>query len=362
MALNQVNMNAPQQVQKQQTPQKDWKDYLLEGLQIANGITGVYSNVTTAKRNNAELEAQNDARNGISSAKEYNAMVMSGMQPTAEGGDDTIPVNVRQGDDVRTQFLKKSIAPKQTAQELIYGTGPKGEKVAVAWDKTGPLPKDFKPWVEPKAPELTTVETVDENGKPVTKIVPKVAGGTFIRPAKEDDGKIMPSQAAQQIGVYDSASDQLTKLADEWKSKVGTFSGAAQFFPGTDASKYNDARDVAAQNIGLILEGGKLTESDLDRYKAMLPSSGDGPERAQQKIDRLQWLIANKKENSIAGAKNAGFNTQGFESNQKPTVSVDLGSRASGQATAAPAQPKMPSQIMQNGHIYKLNVKTGKYE
>lgn len=125
-------------------------------------------------------------------------------------------------------------------------------------------------------------------------------------------GHVLPAGEASQVGQYDAALSQLDNLAKQHGLKTGVMSWLTQHLPGTDAAKYEDLRKVAAQGIGYILEGGKLTESDLVRYMEMLPAPTDSLDRAQNKVDALRRDIAGRKTSKLEGLGKAGYNVSGF--------------------------------------------------
>jgi hypothetical protein len=123
----------------------------------------------------------------------------------------------------------------------------------------------------------------------------------------------VPSEVAGNIGKFDSAVQLVDDLDKAWNEKTGTFSGITQWLPNTDSGKYNDQAKVAAQTIGSILEGGKLTDNDYSKYLAMLPAPGDSQDTKNNKIATLKRQIDLKKKGSIAGLEQAGYNTKGFK-------------------------------------------------
>lgn len=171
---------------------------------------------------------------------------------------------------------------------------------------------------------------------------------------KETEGKPVASEVAQRIGTLDAASQQVDQLESDWRNKTGVFSGFTQFAPGTDAAQYRDSAKLAAQGIGQIIEGGKLTDSDYDRYLGMMPTAGDSKERAQEKFDRLRNYIVSRKKTSIEGARQAGYNTAGFTDTPTPKPS----NLSTGTATAAPKKDyKAGDERTIGGKRYKMNDK-----
>jgi hypothetical protein len=148
--------------------------------------------------------------------------------------------------------------------------------------------------------------------------------------AEKAQGAQVPAGEAGQVGQYDAALQMLDGLEKERHDKTGMLSGIAQYLPGTSAAEYSDAVKQAAQTIGTILEGGKLTDADLDKYAQMLPSAGDGAERAAEKVRRIREAIQSARAAKISGLKAGGFNTSGFSA---PT-STQSGGAAPKNATA----------------------------
>lgn len=121
-------------------------------------------------------------------------------------------------------------------------------------------------------------------------------------------GKILPASEAANVGGIDAAVGMLDQLMQTRGEKTGWASGVMQYVPGTDAAQYTDAQRAAAQTVGTILEGGKLTESDLARYMTLLPTAGDGEERARAKIENIKTLLAQKRAGVLGAMGGAGYN------------------------------------------------------
>lgn len=136
-------------------------------------------------------------------------------------------------------------------------------------------------------------------------------------------GAQVPATEAAQIGGLDAARGALKDLMASFKDNTGALSGLTSHLPGTSASKYADKLDVTAQVVGSLLEGGKLTEDDLKRYREMLPQPGDGKDRAAAKVGNILTLLEKQKRGKVDGLAKAGFNTGGFQ--QGPEL--DIGKR-----------------------------------
>lgn len=110
-----------------------------------------------------------------------------------------------------------------------------------------------------------------------------------------------------------SAQGELKKLHNAFKSDTDWTSTISRFFPNTDAKRFKNKSVVAAQVIGKILEGGKLAEGDLARYKAMMPLETDSDATAQSKVDTLISMIEADRQGRILGLGQAGFDVSGFQ-------------------------------------------------
>lgn len=118
---------------------------------------------------------------------------------------------------------------------------------------------------------------------------------------------------ASQVGGYDAALkvvDKLDKGYDKLASAKG--SGIKSYIPGTDSNLYEKDRDVAAQTIGTILEGGKLSDRDYPRYRKMLPGPEDTNSQKKEKVDALKQLIAIKRNGEVGGLGDAGYDVSGY--------------------------------------------------
>lgn len=141
----------------------------------------------------------------------------------------------------------------------------------------------------------------------------------------QNEGKQLAAGTAVSLGELGTAIDQLNEVKEAWqKSASGTGSGLKSMFRGTEANEYEDLRDVAAQTIGGILEGGKLTNEDYERYKSMLPSPWDTESKALGKVENIRNLINLRKEGSIKALGATGYNIEGMRKreNAPPPVKV----------------------------------------
>lgn len=158
--------------------------------------------------------------------------------------------------------------------------------------------------------------------------------------------KLVNSEVAQGIGKYDAADTILNDLEKNWNARAsGRGSSLTQFIPGAAANLYSNSADMAAQNIGQILEGGKLTDSDYERYKKMMPTASDTAEQAKNKFAEIKRQMAEKKRGSITGAKQAGYNVSGFPEPATLPTGLEVTSRDQPGSGTAVAGPKVAPKV-----------------
>ena len=131
-------------------------------------------------------------------------------------------------------------------------------------------------------------------------------------------GPTVPATEAANIGELKAARKSLAELRKSFHDKTGMVSGVTQYLPGTSAALYADEAFAAAQTIGSILEGGKLTDADFPKYQRMLPQAGDSRERADAKVSLLARMLDEREKGKVEGLTAAGFSTGGFKEMQGP--------------------------------------------
>jgi hypothetical protein len=164
---------------------------------------------------------------------------------------------------------------------------------------------------------------------------------------EKKSGTQVPGSVAAELGQFDSAvamADDAMKSYMEKASSPG--SSVKSWLPGSDANQYEKERDVTAQAIGTILEGGKLTEQDYDRYKAMLPSPIDTNQIAQTKITAIKNLIEQRRKGKIQGLAQTGFDVSGVQQ-REPTGFAKAGAGGGIMPEAVASTPKITPQDAQ---------------
>lgn len=161
-----------------------------------------------------------------------------------------------------------------------------------------------------------------EDNQANAKVMQALAKGASDR---AENPKLPPGQVAE-VADYKSAAKAADQLFADFESSdlggiMSKVEGKASDATGADlgaVSRYNDKANTAAQTIGLALEGGKLGEADLPRYKAMMPQPGDSIERAQAKRDNLKRALADKAAGRSTEWLRAGYKVPGADTPSIP--------------------------------------------
>lgn len=141
------------------------------------------------------------------------------------------------------------------------------------------------------------------------------------------NGKSLPASEAVALGGANSAYQALGdagKVFEANQNISGPFQGMlsrgmAKFEigdTGKRAKSFDAQMKSNAQTIGKSLEGGKLTDQDIERYKDMLPNLNDSPEAAKDKIAILQNMIAQRQKADAAALGQAGYNVKNIQTSE----------------------------------------------
>jgi hypothetical protein len=111
------------------------------------------------------------------------------------------------------------------------------------------------------------------------------------------------SDTETAVGILDN----LDETIDLHKGKMGPVNGwAAMRNPyDTDAQDFQAQVMTAAQVIGKSLEGGKMTDQDIQRYAKILPQITDTPAVAKRKLRSIKGLLKNVQSNQMEFYRNA---------------------------------------------------------
>ena len=118
----------------------------------------------------------------------------------------------------------------------------------------------------------------------------------------------LPASEAVALGGADAAVKAIDALGADWDKLASEFgSGVKQFVPGTDANLYMPSLNTTTQVVGKYLEGGKLTDADVPKYRAMMPQPQDTEAQKRAKVNALKRLIENKRAEESKSLKGAGY-------------------------------------------------------
>lgn len=124
-------------------------------------------------------------------------------------------------------------------------------------------------------------------------------------------GKILTSAKAAELGQFESAEGALDEIKLKF-DKLGPGAALTQFLPATDASRFETNRVATAQTIGTILEGGKLTDPDFEKYLNLMPEQSDSKNTALYKINTVKKMIELSKSGQLKSLQQAGFDVRKF--------------------------------------------------
>ena len=138
-------------------------------------------------------------------------------------------------------------------------------------------------------------------------------------------------------------NDKLFENMNKARGSLGPVVGRLKSLnPWDTEAKLLEAETLkAAQNIGRYMEGGKLADKDIERYRMMLPNITDTPEVAKGKAAAVREMVESKHGKSLESLGAQGYNTAGFEI---PSVKYEYSDAPkSGTAVASDSKVKIMS-------------------
>lgn len=125
------------------------------------------------------------------------------------------------------------------------------------------------------------------------------------------------AEGDSMTGLMAPIGENIKKNADIMGPLKGRVGGLNPY--NTRAQVFDADMKMAAQKIGTFLEGGKMTDKDVPKYRAMLPNIFDTPEVAQGKLANVTKLLQEKQAGQVDSLNRAGFKVDNFK---KPTTGV----------------------------------------
>lgn len=185
-------------------------------------------------------------------------------------------------------------------------------------------------------------------------------------PEKKNDAKALTSQELQRIESLNQTERDLNMLEQAYKEVGADWGGpVAGRIKGMDPTDPNVSRidslvTGATPNLarGVFHEVGVLTDRDVDRYKALLPSRTDTEAQRKQKFADLRTRLKSARAETIATLKAAGRDVDGLE-NMFQAGSADGGQ--SPDVQSAGAIPTFSSEDEINAALERGTIKRGSY-
>ncbi len=346
MAINTVSVVGPRaETPKQEKPKKDAMQQILEGLQIANGILGIGTNVTTIQNNRAKQGVLDDEASGVLPAQSQQDALKSGMQPVEKGapGSQTFRYRTGGGDAGVTEqaFIappKAEKAPLAKAMQWKTDTVKDGKNVTQIHyndDTDQFVPSQMKP-VEDKTSSNAQDLRKEYTAHPVTKDTGALASG--FKKIQGAASTKTPTGASDMSLVYG-----YMKMLDPGTGvKEGEYASA-------EDTRSLDQKVVAAYNKAV--EGVKLNPEQrsafLHEASTLMNSQLDLQDEQDRRFTDLavQFKVPPK---SVIDPTWAGIR-EGLKKLQTPTPRSN---RGLGEANAAPAGAKTataPGSVVEIG-------------
>jgi hypothetical protein len=201
----------------------------------------------------------------------------------------------------------RAMGNKANAQQLAVNGPPKAEDVP-----EDPIAKSviFGQGIMPNQPGFQEAYTAEKTRLEQVALAQRRAGAVNVNVG----GKELPVGAVTDLADASNAEAVVGDIGTAFRSMVPAgdvqqrvTSYAKSKLPGTQEANYLTQLNAAAQVVGLFLEGGKLGEADVPRYRNYFPQPGDTDETAAFREHMLAKMIADKKAGRFRGLKFAGY-------------------------------------------------------
>ncbi len=148
--------------QRQEKPEKDAMEKIIEGLQIANGVLGIGTNISQIQHNNAATDALDREKNGLLSAEKEQQGMVGGLSPVDKNTPGATSFKISDNSDQGYHEQAYIKAPQRATPlgQYVKTTGPEGGPVMKWAERGGP---DVPAYVEPKAPKERSITNVRED-------------------------------------------------------------------------------------------------------------------------------------------------------------------------------------------------------
>lgn len=305
-----VAVNMPNQ------KQADPLDKLANALNIARQGFGIYTDLKAVEQAKAQ-KAEEDKLRQLQIKKHESE------QATAE--EDNNPNSplmgtIREAAKKRGITLPEGITPKQARTNFDAFLKPKDPRV-----------------VDPFVEEMRREKLEQEKFKKTPK------------------GRLQ-AMSGDQRGRFDNvtmALDALTGMENALAGGSSTFSIIGDNDFTRNETKWEEA-------VGRMQSGGAINAEEAERFRRLIPRVRDSADQQAKKLADMRVIMEQR------------FGTFGFDKESAPDLGLDpvrLGWAKSKEASpdamglaAGGGAPPKPKTVIQNGHTYTLNPKTGQYE
>lgn len=184
--------------------------------------------------------------------------------------------------------------------------------------KTPPTEKPVDPLLDLKADKLKAeTDKLKRPPMPKAPAAPKAASVKANAP---------PTSVLTTLADIDSARNIMADLESGRPEPEGYGARVSSFLSGkvgqTKEGQYETRKKAAAQLIGGIMEGGKLTDNDFARYLNMMPGVGDTKEQAANKANMLRAMLGAKANSLRSSFSGAGYKLPGEQAATGPVEMV----------------------------------------
>ncbi len=133
------------------------------------------------------------------------------------------------------------------------------------------------------------------------------------RPDRPAENPKLTAAVTEQIAAIDTSQRELDDLLANYE-KVGSenifgraWNAATSFLGAGEAARFTDLLKPVTQDVGKGLEGGKLAEGDIHRYREMMPGVGEDKARGIAKIKNLKRMAEIKRAELVNQLRGQGF-------------------------------------------------------
>lgn len=339
MAVAVISPGRKREFAPRQEQAVDPLDQIIKGLQIASTVYGIKHNID-----------QNDL-NKLQQTKLQQDLASQETLMKQQGEE----LAVQKDPSSQESVLSRKLAQKYTGQVI--------PETATAYDLRNII--DPKKMLETEASGKATLERSMQIEGAKSKAQESAQAAKFAQEEKMAGlkgkgeavkSKMLPAASAESF-ASSNASLQALEAANAavqssqaptgpFLGRVSGAMGAMELGDTGKAAKTLDAQlKLNAQTIGKYLEGGKLTDADIDRYKQMLPNLTDSPEAAQKKTQLLQTLISQKQQSELQTFGQSGYDVSNIQRYQPNIGAVrSSGQQAFGLPSAQAAQNDFSTQ------------------